>query len=85
MSKKKLFSFFKEAGVEALTSRPKLPPLQYKNNALKLHYPVMIENVKSLINEFLIDDTTKKCMIDCTLGLGGHSLSLLEKFENLFM
>jgi len=69
-----------------LTSKPQPPPTQYKNNALKLHYPVMIENVKSLMKEFLMDPpTTKFSMMDCTMGLGGHSLSLLNAFENLYM
>ena len=84
MSKKQLFSFLK--GVDALHSRPKPPPTQYKNNALNHHYPVMLENVKTLMKDFLIySPSAKFSMLDCTLGLGGHSLSLLDAFENLYM
>lgn len=84
MGKKQLFKFLK--GVEALNVKPKPIPIQYKNNALKLHYPVMIENVKSIMKQYLFEDKNKKMsMLDCTLGLGGHSLSLLDAFENLFM
>lgn len=84
MIKKRVFTFLKD--VEALHTKPKPHPTEYKNNALKLHYPVMIENVKSIMKELLCDDPkVKRSMIDCTLGLGGHSLSLLNVFENLYM
>lgn len=84
MGKKQLFDFLK--GVEALHEKPKPMPVQYKNNALNLHYPVMIENVKNLMKEYLnYDVSVKRSMMDCTLGLGGHSLSLLDSLHNLFM
>ena len=75
----------KTAGVDSLHLKPTLPPVQYKHNALKLHYPVMIDNVKQILKEFLIDPKAETSLLDCTLGLGGHSLSLLSAFERLHM
>ncbi len=85
MSKKKLFSFMKTAGVDSLHPKPLPPPTHYKHNALNLHYPVMIDNVKQILKDFLIDPQAKTSLLDCTLGLGGHSLSLLSAFEKLHM
>lgn len=84
MSKKQLFSFLK--GVDALHSAPRPAKTQYRNNALKLHYPVLIDPVTKIMRELLMDPPLDRVsMLDCTLGLGGHSLSLLDSFENLYM
>lgn len=41
------------------------------------HYPVMNKEVTAIFAE-----TGRKCFIDCTLGMGGHSRHILEAFEN---
>ena len=42
-----------------------------------LHHPVMSKEVVQMFQE-----TGKKCFVDCTVGLGGHSYHLLSQFPN---
>src|SRR4030042_2220587 len=42
-----------------------------------LHYPVMNEEIITIFR-----DSDKKLFIDCTVGLGGHSYYMLEKFPH---
>lgn len=46
-----------------------------------LHEPVMLERTLELLAPALVKD--KAVLVDCTLGLGGHSEAFLMKFPNL--
>jgi 16S rRNA (cytosine1402-N4)-methyltransferase len=46
-----------------------------------LHEPVMLSRTLELLSPALAKDSA--VMVDCTLGLGGHSEAFLREFENL--
>jgi 16S rRNA (cytosine1402-N4)-methyltransferase len=46
-----------------------------------LHEPVMLSRTLELLGPALAKDSA--VMVDCTLGLGGHSEAFLQAFENL--
>jgi 16S rRNA (cytosine1402-N4)-methyltransferase len=54
-------------------------------NSLKeideLHVPVMLERTIEILGEALNGESA--VLVDCTLGLGGHSEAFLERFPNL--
>lgn len=49
------------------------------------HYPVMIEEVRALVSEYIKSNPEKEnvFLLDCSIGTGGHSLKLLEDHEHL--
>ncbi|QJC22671.1 16S rRNA (cytosine(1402)-N(4))-methyltransferase RsmH [Arcanobacterium buesumense] len=49
------------------------------NNAL--HIPVLVQNIIDLFSPAFTND--QPVLIDCTLGMGGHSEALLRAFDNL--
>jgi len=52
-----------------------------QKNLESLHEPVMLERTLELLAPALASE--KAVLVDCTLGLGGHSESFLKAFENL--
>ena len=52
-----------------------------QKNLESLHEPVMLERTLELLAPALASD--KAVLVDCTLGLGGHSEAFLKAFENL--
>ncbi len=46
----------------------------------EIHVPVMLERTVEILSESLDD---KSILVDCTLGMGGHSEAFLERFPNL--
>lgn len=49
------------------------------------HFPVMLENVISRLAFVAAKPERKFMMLDCTLGTGGHTLALLQRYPNLYM
>jgi 16S rRNA (cytosine1402-N4)-methyltransferase len=47
----------------------------------ELHVPVMLERTIEILGEALTGDNA--VLVDCTLGLGGHTEAFLERFPNL--
>jgi 16S rRNA (cytosine1402-N4)-methyltransferase len=47
----------------------------------ELHVPVMLERTIEILGEALNGESA--VLVDCTLGLGGHSEAFLERFPNL--
>ena len=47
----------------------------------ELHVPVMLTRTLDLLGEAITDSSS--VLVDCTLGLGGHTEAFLEKFPNL--
>jgi 16S rRNA (cytosine1402-N4)-methyltransferase len=52
-----------------------------QKNLESLHEPVMLERTLQLLAPALASERT--VIVDCTLGLGGHSEAFLKAFENL--
>ena len=52
-----------------------------QKNLESLHEPVMLERTLELLAPALANE--KAVLVDCTLGLGGHSEAFLKAFENL--
>ena len=52
-----------------------------QKNLESLHEPVMLERTLELLAPALASE--KAVLVDCTLGLGGHSEAFLKAFENL--
>lgn len=52
-----------------------------QKNLESLHEPVMLERTLELLAPALASDSA--VLVDCTLGLGGHSEAFLKAFENL--
>jgi 16S rRNA (cytosine1402-N4)-methyltransferase len=50
-------------------------------NIDSLHEPVMLARTLELLSPALTDESA--VLVDCTLGLGGHSEAFLKAFENL--
>jgi 16S rRNA (cytosine1402-N4)-methyltransferase len=50
-------------------------------NIAELHQPVLLERALEILGPALKSDSA--VFVDCTLGLGGHSLAFLETFPNL--
>ncbi|MEY4436568.1 MAG: hypothetical protein RL100_32 [Actinomycetota bacterium] len=50
-------------------------------NIAELHQPVLLERALEILGPALNSDSA--VFVDCTLGLGGHSLAFLETFPNL--
>jgi 16S rRNA (cytosine1402-N4)-methyltransferase len=50
-------------------------------NIAELHQPVLLERALEIIGPALNSDSA--VFVDCTVGLGGHSLAFLETFPNL--
>jgi 16S rRNA (cytosine1402-N4)-methyltransferase len=50
-------------------------------NIAELHQPVLLERALEILGPALTSDSA--VFVDCTLGLGGHSLAFLETFPNL--
>ncbi|MFM6971496.1 MAG: 16S rRNA (cytosine(1402)-N(4))-methyltransferase RsmH [Rhodoluna sp.] len=48
-----------------------------------LHAPVLLDRAIEILGEALSGD--QAVLVDCTLGLGGHSEAFLEKFPNLHL
>jgi 16S rRNA (cytosine1402-N4)-methyltransferase len=47
------------------------------------HLPVALDRVIEILAPVFEKDNNEKLMIDATLGLGGHTYALLERFPNL--
>lgn len=47
----------------------------------ELHVPVMLDRTLEILGEALTESNS--ILVDCTLGLGGHTEAFLEKFPNL--
>lgn len=60
---------------------PELPGIFMNSSAADLHLPVMLDRCLELLRPGLL--TTDPVVLDCTLGLGGHSQALLESSPNL--
>ena len=56
-----------------------------KNSSFFNHKSVMVDQIISSINNFPQELNKKFIGIDSTLGGGGHSFELLNKFPNLQM
>ncbi len=52
-----------------------------QKNLESLHEPVMLARTLELMAPALARDSA--VLVDCTLGLGGHSEAFLNSFENL--
>ena len=50
-------------------------------NIAELHQPVLLERALEILGPALNSDSA--VFVDCTVGLGGHSLAFLETFPNL--
>jgi 16S rRNA (cytosine1402-N4)-methyltransferase len=50
-------------------------------NIAELHQPVLLERALEILGPALNSESA--VFVDCTLGLGGHSLAFLETFPNL--
>ncbi|MEY4367317.1 MAG: hypothetical protein RLZ28_732 [Actinomycetota bacterium] len=49
----------------------------------ELHKPVALERTLEILGEALGETGAGKVLVDCTLGLGGHSEAFLERFNEL--
>ena len=50
-------------------------------NLDSIHEPVMLARTLELLSPAITGDSA--VLVDCTLGLGGHSEAFLKTFENL--
>lgn len=96
--RRSLFNFLKKEGLETkLDLRPdaeKNMPKRDIPEEFISHYPVMHREIEELVTKHVFsnvriedydNETANKAMFDCTLGAGGHSRRLLEKFPFLYM
>lgn len=68
--------------IASLKNEVSLENVESQKNQIKIpHIPVLLEQVLSVFDTPLIQKGG--ILIDCTLGFGGHSKALLEKFKNL--
>jgi len=84
--KRGMFNFLKAHNVEHVLAEPKeVKPKE----GHEIHFPVHLETTIKLIKQNLFPEGTKpdsvKSFLDCTLGTGGHSKTLLQTFPNLYV
>lgn len=85
MSKSKLFKFLRIQGVDHLLKPPPTTATKVDDRNTPLHLPVLFEKVHKTISIHPKILESPLTMIDCTLGLGGHSIGSLKHFKNLHM
>ena len=85
MSKSKLFKFLRTQGVDHFLKPPSKIATQVDDQNTPLHFPVLFDKVHKTISVHPKILESPLTMIDCTLGLGGHSIGLLKLFKNLHM
>ena len=84
-SKNHLFKFLRTQGVDHFLKPPSKAAPKIDDRNTPLHYPVLFEKVQKMISNHPKILENPLVMIDCTLGLGGHSIGLLKLFKNLHM
>lgn len=71
----------KLAGMDGVLASGNPKAMNSSKEIDQIHVPVLLERTIEILGEALTADNA--VLVDCTLGLGGHSEAFLERFERL--